>query len=87
MAYTVNGSMRRVVTVGGGEEHGEPALDDPATGGALAALLGAQAWRISHDGHSWIADISCGAVGDRTTAHRSLGRACFGVAIALGRWS
>lgn len=90
MAYSVAGKVRRVVTVGGGEEHGEPCLDDPCTGGALLYLLGREGcrvWRgIVEDG--WMADLTPrGAQGPTTTEHASLGRACFAVAVALGRWS
>jgi hypothetical protein len=96
MAYTVAGRLRRVVMLGSGEEHGEPALDDPATGGALLYLLGHEAARIRYSpshrkqsaGTPWIADLyQVGGTDSRITAHASLGRACFAVAVALGRWS
>lgn len=98
MAYTVAGKARRVVTVGGGEEHGEPCLDDPCTGGALLDLLGQSAARVwyspSHAkqgaGTPWIADLDRDgdtSTDERVTIHASLGRACFAVAVALGRWA
>lgn len=96
MAYTVNGKVRRVVTVGGGEEHGEPCLDDPCTGGALLYLLGREAARVRYSpslhkqaaGTPWIADLyQAGGTDSRMTCHPSLGRACFAVAVALGRWA
>jgi len=101
MAYTVEapmvaGRFRRVVTVGGGEEYGDPVLDDPCTGGALLYLLGTDAARVRYSpshhkqaaGTPWIADLyQAGGTDSRMTAHRSLGRACFAVAVALGRWS
>ena len=96
MAYTVAGKVRRVVTVGGGEEHGEPCLDDPCTGGALLYLLGVEATRIWYSpilrkqtaGTPWAADLDYDPCTDEhVTFHASLGRACFAVAVALGRWS
>lgn len=90
MAYSVAGKVRRVVTVGGGEEHGEPCLDDPCTGGALLCLLGREGSRVwrSVVGDGWMADTTIpGSRFPTVTDHASLGRACFAVAVALGRWS
>jgi hypothetical protein len=59
---------------------------DPATGGCLAVLLGADVRRVhpasifrAAEGMPWTDDLTCGF-------HATLGEACVAVAVALGRW-
>ena len=65
-----------------------PDPDDPATGGALLALLGPGAWdnvapgsTQAYDGEGWWA-----WVGGEWSEGLSLGRACIAAAEAIGRW-
>ena len=67
-----------------------PVAADPATGGILTHLLGAEAWRVRYSpsmhkraaGTPWVADL-VGTV----TLHPSQGEAAAAVAGALGRWA
>lgn len=68
----------------------EPDLADPATGGAMLALLGEQAWRgvgmyREPDGIRFYSHVAV-PYGYRTDYHPTLARACLAVAASLGRW-
>jgi hypothetical protein len=67
--------------------------DDPATGGCLAVLLGASAWRTTRlypagERPPWLADtyFSNRDHNEPSQSYPTLGAACVTVAVALGRW-
>jgi len=60
----------------------QPDLDDRATGGCLLAMLGDHS-AASYAVGVWMASAAIPFASGQGT---SLGRACFAVALALGRW-
>lgn len=67
----------------------EPDLDDPATGGAMLALLGEHAWRVGpHDSPQGIRFFARLVVSRDCDINLipTLGQACLAVALSLGRW-
>ncbi len=63
-----------------------PDLDDPATGGAMLALLGDKAWRVApsaKESGGFRALVGASGIPEH---HPTLSRACLAVAVSLGRW-
>ena len=66
-----------------------PDPDDPATGGALLALMGDDVWRVQKGHHhdDWRHHVeNAGICDDDWGPPMTLGRACIAAAEALGRW-